>query len=266
MSSGNAKQVSYGVVIPTLGMRPEFFFEAISSCKQSKDIYVLVCGPLSSIKNLPGIELADQLDTTLEGISLEEKIREAFGRLPETVRFVSWLGDDDMLNVEGALGLVSLMEENQSLVLGYGNCTYIDAQGKALFSNSPGPRGVLFSSFGPQTVSQPSTIYRKSALLENNVMSSEMTLAFDLHILLSLKKYGQHVYIDREVSCWRWHAGSATVGKRAISAWEALQVRATHRGKFERIVFLPLDILVGLGIFLTGSFLNLVFRRMSKGE
>lgn len=255
---------SYGVVIPTLGERPAYFSRAITSCKSSGNIHVSVCGPKALVEQLPRIDLADDLIFSLEGIGLEAKIREAFRMMPDHIKFVSWLGDDDLLVADQMSELVALMEKDQDLAVGYGQCEFIDSRGEKLFVAKPGERGIYLSSLGPQIVPQPSTVYRRSLIRENDLMRSDFSLAFDLDLLLSLWKLGDHVYLPKVTASWRWHSTSSTVRNRFSSAREGARVRNLHRIGLSKIVLFPYDALTGIAIFLWGQILNIAFKVKEK--
>lgn len=255
---------SYGVVIPTLGERPNYFHEAIKSCKKFGDIYVSVCGPKESVELLPGIELADNLICSLEGIGLEAKIREAFRMMPPHVKFVSWLGDDDLLAADHMTDLVALMDRDKSIAVGYGQCQFIDSRGKKIFIAKPGNSGIRVSANGPQVVPQPSTVYRRSLIVKHDLMNTGFSLAFDLDLLLSLSKLGGHIYLPEVTSSWRWHPFSSTVRNRFASALEGAIVRNRQRTGLLRIILLPFDFLTFFVIVLWGLVMRHYFKRLEK--
>ena len=82
------------VVVPTLGTRPEFLAECVSSLRAAGDCYIALVRPRAcSI----GSDVAVQLDAQIDdpGTGLAAAINAGMASLPAAVRFATWLGDDD---------------------------------------------------------------------------------------------------------------------------------------------------------------------------
>jgi len=217
-----------GLVVPTLGTRPEFLSQSLESIRAAGDSYVLIVAPAAfNADHLVAAGLADRkIDET--GRTLPAAIEQGFAALPESIEFMSWLGDDDLLR-SGALTVTSsyLATHPRSAAV-YGKCDYIDESGAIVWANRSGPWAAPLLRVGPDLIPQPGSLFRRSSYLKTKGLRTDLGWAFDLDIFLQLSQVGRLSYVKRTLAAFRWHVDSLSVGQRGDSVREASQVRKEY--------------------------------------
>jgi hypothetical protein len=66
------------------------------------------------------------------GTGLAEAINLGFSLIPESVEFINWLGDDDLVAPESIDIASSFLDSHNETVLVFGGCDYIDPNGKVV--------------------------------------------------------------------------------------------------------------------------------------
>ena len=217
-----------GVVIPTLGDRPEYLQESILSIRQAGTAHISVVRP----------ERASAIDQALEGKvdlivddpgrGLAHAINTGINCLPKNVKYSTWLGDDDRL-VEGSLLKVSMyLDEKFDAAFVFGQCQYIDATGQKLWLNKSGKWTELLMLCGPQLIPQPGSLFRRSSFEQVGGLDESLKWAFDLDLFLKLRKVGKFGFLNEPLAEFRWHEGSLSVGSRQGSVDEASKVRRRY--------------------------------------
>jgi hypothetical protein len=217
-----------GVVIPTLGDRPEYLQESILSIRQAGTAHISVVRPdrASAIDQV----LEGQVDSIVDdpGRGLAHAINTGIYCLPTNVKYSTWLGDDDRL-VEGSLLKVSMyLDENSDAAFVFGQCQYIDASGQKLWLNKSGKWTDLLMLCGPQLIPQPGSLFRRSSFEQVSGLDESLKWAFDLDLFLKLRKVGKFGFLNEPLAEFRWHEGSLSVGSRQGSVDEASKVRRRH--------------------------------------
>jgi len=217
-----------GIVVPTLGNRPDYLRECLSSIRKSGDAAICVVGDESNeINQLLREGLIDILVPDSKA-GLPAAINKGFHYLPKQIEFINWIGDDDLL-ASGSLDTLSLILETQTTIsMVFGACTYIDRHGKKVWENRSGQWAVPLLRFGPCLIPQPGALFRRDAFNEVGGLSKDYGWAFDLDLFIKLSKLGKLKYIPQTVSFFRWHQDSLTVGKRIHSVQEASRIRVKH--------------------------------------
>lgn len=213
------------VVIPTLGTRPDLLEHSVRSIHgQSVPADILIVAPTS-----PRVfEIAHQAQARLiedPGHGLPAAINAGVTEGGEDYEFVTWLGDDDLLTPGSLAATTSALDRNPQAVLAYGACTYIDTDDHPLWTNRAQTWVVPVLSWGPQLIPQPGMLVRASAWHRVEGLNTDYTMAFDLDLLLRLKKEGAFVRVDQVVSCFRWHADSLTVEHRSRNLAESQRAK-----------------------------------------
>jgi hypothetical protein len=220
-----------GIVVPTIGQRPEYLPLALKSIRQAGSAYILLVGNKGfDAQQLKAAGLIDQyLDEQDPGLAA--KINFGFRSLPENIKYINWLGDDDLLT-EGSLdiSLERITREDQP-VLVYGGCEYIDPQGQYLFTNKSGAWAVPLLRFGPQLIPQPGALYRRDAFEKVGGLNPKYAMAFDFDLFYAISEVGKALFIPRVLAKFRWHTGSLSVSKRRQSVLEASMVRISRLPK-----------------------------------
>lgn len=221
-----------GIVVPTIGGRPEYLPLALKSIRQAGDAYILMVGregfdPTPFINQGLIDEYIDELTPSLPG-----KINQGFAALPPEIKFINWLGDDDLLT-ENSLSLAAeRLYGPDEPVLVFGGCEYIDPAGTTIFTNHSGPWAVTLLRFGPQLIPQPGALYSRAAFNQIGGLSTEFGWAFDFELFYKLSQIGKSIYVPRVLAKFRWHPGSLSVSRRRNSVREASAVRKSHLPKW----------------------------------
>ena len=252
-----------GIVVPTIGQRPEYLPLALKSIRDAGSAYILMVGNKGfDAKPLLAAGLIDQyLDEQDPGLAA--KINFGFRALPQTIKYINWLGDDDLLT-PGSLDIaLARIKQADKPVLVFGGCEYIDPEGKKIFINRSGQWAVPLLRFGPQLIPQPGALYRRDAFEELGGLSQNFGWAFDFELFLSLSKRGKAAFVPKVLSCFRWHPGSLSVSRRAESVKEASQVRVSHLPKILRPVSFLWEYPVRVATYLAGIRVSKVLRQSS---
>ena len=219
---------SIGVVIPTLGDRPTYLMESIKSIRQAGPAYISVVRP-PRVNALDG-EITELVDSIVDdpGQGLAYAINTGINGLPNTVKYATWLGDDDRL-VQSSLQKVSkYLETNSDAAFVFGQCQYIDANGQRLWLNKSGKWAELLMLCGPQLIPQPGSLFRRSSFEQVGGLDESLKWAFDLDLFLKLRKVGKFGFLNEPLAEFRWHEGSLSVGSRQGSVDEASKVRRRY--------------------------------------
>ena len=227
-------------VVPTLGRRPEYLVEALSSlAAQEHPVTVAVVAPADAddARSAAAEHGARFLAQTSTGMSaaINEGWR-AFGGAHE---FWAWLGDDDALVPGSAAAAASYLSRRPRASMVYGHCAYVDGDGRELYVVRPTPLAARLLRWGPNLVPQPGSVARGSAVRRAGLLDEQLRFAMDLDLFLRLADVGPLGYAPVVLARFRWHEGSTTVGSGAASNAEARAVRArtwTGRRSVGRLV------------------------------
>lgn len=248
---------SIGVVIPTLGDRPGYLMESIKSIRQAGPAYISVVRPPRA--NALDGEIIELVDSIVDdpGHGLAHAINTGINGLPNTVKYATWLGDDDRL-VQGSLLKVSMcLDAKSDVAFVFGQCQYIDATGLKLWLNKSGKWAKPLMLCGPQLIPQPGSLFRRSSFEQVGGLDEGLKWAFDLDLFLKLRKMGKFVFLNEPLAEFRWHEGSLSVGSRQGSVNEASKVRRQYLPQVIKQASVVWEPLLRRVILLAG-------RRMSK--
>ena len=216
------------IVVPTLGRRPDFLRQTLTSIREQQvPADIVMVGPLGN-RGLAAV--ADEFATDLmdDPGSLSAAIESGVDRARTDHVFVTWLNDDDLLT-PGSLTLThDALRANPAAVLAYGACEYIDDQGRPLWTSRAGRWAQLLLPWGPDLVPQPGMLVRRSAWESAGGLDTGLRFAFDLDLLLRLKRLGPFIDVQEVVSRFRWHSSSLTVSDRTASLNESEVVKRRY--------------------------------------
>ena len=217
-----------GIVIPTLGDRPEYLEESIASIRRGGDSYILIVRPIKA-KSIDE-NLTNKVDSIIDdpGTGLARAINEGIRNFPAEIQFVAWLGDDDRLTTQSLSKASRTLEIESSAVFVFGQCQYIDGAGNPLWLNKSGKWTELLMLCGPQLIPQPGSLFRRSTFEQVGGLDESLKWAFDLDLFLKLRKVGKFGFLNEPLAEFRWHDGSLSVGARQGSVDEASKVRRRH--------------------------------------
>lgn len=209
------------LIIATLGQRPAFLAQTIASIHaQSVPVDLVIVGP---IENQTLRETSENQNIPLlpDPGSLPEAINVGATQIQKHHEFVNWLNDDDLLEPNTLHTVMEALDTNPNATVAFGHCRYIDAEGKELWVSKAGKLAPLILPWGPDLVPQPGMLVRTGAWKKVNGINSSYSLAFDLDLLLRLKKIGPLIAVNHIVSSFRWHPDSLTVDDRTKNLKES---------------------------------------------
>ncbi len=248
-----------GVVVPTLGTRPEFLAECLASIRAAGECHVVLVRPNGcSLDPALAVHIDTQVDDP--GIGLAAAINAGMASLPASVRYANWLGDDDRL-IAGSLSLAREALERRGAVLAYGGCRYIDADGHQLWLNANGRWAAPLMRYGPQLVPQPGSLFDRHVFDSIGGLDESLKWAFDLDLFLRLSRRGRVTFVDATLAEFRWHDGSLSVGGRMGSVTEASAIRRRFLPKVLRPISVLWEPLLRRAILLAGDRMN---RRLQR--
>jgi hypothetical protein len=245
-----------GVVVPTIGERPQYLESTLKSIREAGDSYIVLVGrkgfDASSYQTSGLVDLyVDELEA-----SVPQKINQGFRALPENIEFITWVGDDDLL-APGSLEIASrALDSSEKPVLVFGHCQYIDSDGKDVLVKRSGSWAVPLLRFGPQLIPQPSAFFRRDAFERVGGLSDKFQFAFDFDLFLKLSKSGRSVFVDQILSSHRWHKTSLTYSRRWDSVKEASRVRVSNMPAAVRVVSFLWEYPVMAVTYLAGTILS----------
>lgn len=227
---------SVGIIVPTRGERPEYLNECLESIESAGNAHVCLVAPKDfDSDRLIRKGLANQFVMD-PGNGLAAAINKGISELPSSIRYVSWLGDDDLLTPGSIIETSEVLGKHPATVLVYGACDYVDEKGKHIWTNKSGQWASWVLPFGPDLVPQPGTLFSRKAFEKVGGLDSRYGWAFDFDLLLKLRKIGALAYVPQTLSKFRWHPTSLSVGQRMESTSEASRVRVSHLPKPIRFV------------------------------
>ena len=217
-----------GIVVPTLGQRPEYLKQCLSSIRASGEVHILLVAPPSF--NTAVLKSEGLVDSVIvdPAKGLPNAINEGIRALPESIEYLNWLGDDDLLTPGSIQASARALDSDSKAVMAYGACDYIDDQGDIIWRNRSGRLAVPLMRVGPDLIPQPGSLFRRVAFEKAGGLNPQFGLAFDFDLFLKLSKIGKLKYIGQTLAQFRWHPESLSVEQRKQSVDEASKVRVSH--------------------------------------
>ena len=208
------------LVVPTLGRRPELLDRTLSSiAEQTVAADVVIVGPddptLRASAEAFGAQWLPDPGSQTGAINL------GMAHAQPHHEFVNWLNDDDLLEPGSLAGTTRALDAQPTATVAYGACRYIDESGRELWISRAGPWATRILGWGPDLIPQPGMLVRRSAWEQVGGVDESYRFAFDLDLLLKLKRIGPLVDVGQVVSSFLWHADSLTVGDRTTNLEES---------------------------------------------
>ena len=245
-----------GVVVPTIGQRPQYIESTLRSIREAGNTFVVLVGR----EDFNGKVFADSglVDVYMDevGSSLPNKINQGFRALPKEIEYITWVGDDDLLSPNALVKAIQVLSGPQKPVMVFGHCQYIDSAGNNVLVKRTGSWAVPLLRFGPQLIPQPSATFRRDVFDAIGGLSDRYQFAFDFDLFLQLSRSGKCVFIDHILSSHRWHKTSLTYSRRWESVREASAVRVSNLPSGIRLVSFLWEVPVVLTTYLAGEFLS----------
>jgi len=228
LDRGDQLSKRVGIVVPTLGKRSDYLKQCLESIRAAGDAHVCLVTPKDfNFEPLLASNLADQFVVD-PGSGLSEAINKGFSELPAEIEYINWLGDDDLLASGSLSDATQILDANPTTVLVYGSCDYVDPKGKVVWVNKSGQWASSLLHFGPDLIPQPGALFRRKAFEQVGGLSKTFDWAFDVDLLLKLKRIGKLRFVNKTLASFRWHPESLSVEYRTTSVAEASKVRVSH--------------------------------------
>lgn len=245
-----------GIVVPTIGQRPQYLESTLRSLKAAGNCFVVLVGRSGFESDAFVKEGLIDLYLDEQDTLVPNKINQGFRALPESIEYITWVGDDDLLS-PGALDVaVTAFSQSSKPVLVFGHCQYIDSEGNDVLVKRTGKWAVPLLRFGPQLIPQPSAVFRREAFERVGGLSDKFKFAYDFDLFLKLTKVGEAEFIDQILSSHRWHATSLTYTRRWDSVKEASAVRVSNLGLPTRVLSPVWEFPVMFVTYLVGRLLS----------
>jgi GT2 family glycosyltransferase len=145
--------------------------------------------------------------------------------LPINIKYVGWLGDDDLLPRNSLIRSIEVFNRDEKVVATYGSCSYINENGEQLLVNRSGKWATKFMNVLPNLIPQPGSIFTRDAFESVNGVKSTYPLAFDFELFFELKKIGKIEFIPEVQGCFRWHSDSLSVELRKLAVVQSSKIR-----------------------------------------
>lgn len=209
------------LIIATLGQRPEFLAQTIASIRdQHLAVDLVLVGPADN-HSLQKVSAEENITLLPDPGSLPKAINLGASQLKAHHDYVNWLNDDDLLEPHTLHLVVQALDAHAKATVAFGHCRYIDTEGTELWVSKAGKLAPLILPWGPDLIPQPGMLVRKTAWQATGGVDPSYSLAFDLDLLLRLKKIGPLISVPTVVSSFRWHPNSLTVDDRTKNLQES---------------------------------------------
>ena len=217
-----------GIVVPTLGLRSEYLEQCLRSIRDAGDCHICIVVPQDvDLSKMASAGLMDQRVDDL-GEGLAQSINLGLRSLPDSIKYINWLGDDDLLAPLSLNVTSQFLNAHPDVIMVFGSCDYIDSEGEALWKNVSGQWAIPLLRFGPCLIPQPGALFRADAYERVGGLRSDFKWAFDFELFIRFSKIGSIRYISQTLASFRWHNDSLSVGGRHGSVLEASKARSIH--------------------------------------
>lgn len=216
------------MIIPTLGTRIDFLSQAlqsISSQDTQADIVVVCPREATEATYIAHQHHAIVID---DPGTLPKAINAGATQLREHHEFIAWLGDDDLLEPQSLTTTTTTLDNHQEATVAFGACRYINSHGSKLWLSKAGAWAPRILSWGPDLIPQPGMLVRVQAWKQVRGVDESLSMAFDLDLLLKLKKLGPLIDTKTTVASFRWHESSLTASDRTRNLHESEMVKRRH--------------------------------------
>lgn len=226
------------VIIPTLARRKELLIASIESAINCRVGMILVISPTKAPDWLPK-SLRESLSWVTFSGGLPESLNHAVRLIPKSYDFLTWLGDDDMLDPSGYRELITIPDAD--LIIG--SCGYINESGDLVRVQRVRKwrvqRWALALVASP--IAQPATIFKRSLFESLSGLNTKYKYAFDQDFFTRAINGGAKLLIiDTQLAFYRVHAETLSSANWEGSLLESANVRETNSPRW----FAPLARLV----------------------
>jgi GT2 family glycosyltransferase len=211
-----------GIVVPTLGGRPELLAECLASLagQPSETVRTVLVTTAEAVDRIARVFPRTPV-LAQGGTGIADAITTGWRYFGDQVDALAWLGDDDRLPRGSLSTALAELERHPNSVMVYGRSRYIHADGAFKALVRPGRIGPCLLRMGHNLVQQPGCLYRRTAVEAIGGLDHRLRLAFDVDLHRRLLAYGRARYVPVVLGEIRSHPGSLTVRNRAESLREA---------------------------------------------
>lgn len=246
-----SQETAVGIVIPTLGTRLDFLLDCVESVREAGPAHLTIVCDQDARQDLEshGVHPDQWVDDPGGGAA--RAINVGVRSLPPSIRFVGWIGDDDLLEKDS---LASVTREFvNGVVAVFGACRYVDHANNVLFVNKSGRMAVWLMKYGPNLVPQPGSLIDRKCWESIDGLDESLKWTFDLDLFIKLSQLGHLIHIPRILASFRWHDDSLTAGAREGSVIEASLVRVRSMPRFLGVASRCWEPLVRFAILKAGA-------------
>jgi hypothetical protein len=254
-----------GYVVPTLGVRLDGLKASLSALRAAGVGHVAIVAPQSkhdeirSAVDINGVTLVPDPQ-----LGLAAAITSGIRVFSPDITFVNWIADDDEVLPSGVSRLREALLASLDSPLAYGRCLYTSQNGHVVFTTKARFFYPQLMRFGPQLVSQPAVLFRRSAYDAAGGLRVDLSCAFDLDLFIRMSQLAPFVSCSVDVARFGWHPGSLSVASRRMATREASRVRRQYLPPVLRHLSFAYEPLVRSSIWLAGKRITAKSRLTSK--
>ena len=117
-----------GIVVPTLGLRSEYLEQCLRSIRDAGDCHICIVVPQDV--DLSKIDSAGLMDQRVDdlGEGLAQSINLGLRSLPDSIKYINWLGDDDLLAPLSLNVTSQFLNAHPDVIMVFGSCDYIEVR------------------------------------------------------------------------------------------------------------------------------------------
>jgi hypothetical protein len=223
--------VDVGIVVPTLGTRPDYLELTLKSIRKAGLAHICIVAPSSC--DFSELLRSGAIDAVVvdPGQGLPAAINAGLRSLPTEILYTTWLGDDDLLEPH-SITLTSEVLRTSSAQFVWGQCRYINKYGKQIWLNKSGRWALALMRVGPNLVPQPGSMFTRKAYNELGGLDMKYGWAFDQDLFTKIGRNYMVRYLPQILASFRWHDGSLSAGLRDSSVTESSRIRTENLPKY----------------------------------
>lgn len=256
------KTSEVAIIVPTLGNRDKYLKTVLQSVRSAGDVHLVIVAPESVLSSRLLQEIPPDQFVLDPKEGLVAALNTAILELPREIKYLNWLGDDDLLAPESILKSHKILEKEAEAAFTYGSCKYINDNGSLIGVNKSGAWATKLIRFGPDLIPQPGALIRKSKLEEIGYLDKRYTHAFDMDMFIKLLKVGKGHYTGEWMASFRWHSESLSVQTRKRSVYEASKIRRENLPFMIRILSLFWEVPITFMVFFMGVIVSYKSRKL----
>jgi glycosyltransferase involved in cell wall biosynthesis len=140
-----------------------------------------------------------------------------------TGEIVAWLNSDDYYLSGAVSSAVKILEENQNVILVYGDMLAVDENGQTINLMKYGQLS-LADLLCFQIIGQPSVFFRRGALQKAGLLDTTFHFLLDHHLWIRMAAQGKILHVSQVWSAARYHAEAKNRAKAAEFGHEAFRM------------------------------------------